>query len=117
MYKILFCQHVKDHLCVAKIRFFYKPSCRSERKLVSLPSIKSFTPEPMDKYAIYSYTLKAKPRKKVLMQAEDDLSVENLSLEARFELLFGMQQGADFPVQKVSRGGADKYLCHVVRHY
>lgn len=70
----------------------------------------------MEKYAIYSYTLKAKPRKKVLMQAEDDLSVENLSLEARFELLFGMQQGADFPVQKVSRGGADKYPCHVVRH-
>ena len=70
----------------------------------------------MEKYAIYSYTLKEKPRRDELPAFEKVPHVEELSLEQRFELLFGEKPGADLPVQKIRRGGADKYPCHVVRH-
>lgn len=71
---------------------------------------------PMDKYAIYSYSLVAKPRRNELIPSDDNQLINDMSLEQRFELLFGQKPGADFPVQKIKKGGADKYPCHVVRH-
>lgn len=65
---------------------------------------------PMDKYAIYSYSLVAKPRRNELIPSDDNQLINDMSLEQRFELLFGQKPGADFPVQKIKKGGADKRL-------
>lgn len=70
----------------------------------------------MDKYAIYSYSLKEKPRRSESVFAAEEQAIEHLTLDERFELLFGKTPGTVLPVQRIKRGGADKYPCHVVRH-
>ena len=70
----------------------------------------------MEKYAIYSYTLNETPRRAELPSFGENPNIENLSLEQRFELLFGEKPGSDLPVQKIKRGGAEKFPCHVARH-
>ena len=75
----------------------------------------NFYTKPMDKYAIYSYFLSPKPQMQGSM-FDDGVNVENLSLEQRFELLFGEKVGTELPIQKIKRGAAEKYDCRVVRH-
>ena len=71
----------------------------------------------MEKYAIYSYSLKEIPIRNGDQLPFDSSQPVNLSPEQKFELLFGKKTGALFPVQKVKkRGEADKYDCVVLRN-
>ena len=71
----------------------------------------------MEKYAIYTYTLKEKSRRNDGLFDEEMLKIASMPLEKRFELLFGNKRGAILQVQKFkTRGDAEPYPCCVLNH-
>lgn len=70
----------------------------------------------MDKYAIYTYKLKEVPKRNEILPMEET-TVDKMTPETKFELLFGKEPGAELRVQKMKRHGtADKYPCQVLNH-
>lgn len=69
----------------------------------------------MHKFAIYSYKLVEKPIRNFDLSLSEP--VENLSLDKRFELLFGKDKGAEVIIQKVNKNlNAEKFPCQVICH-
>lgn len=70
----------------------------------------------MEKYAIYTYQLKNKPRRREGELEFEEPLPSNLTAEQKFELLFG-PKGADVPIQKFnSSSSVDKKPCVVLNH-
>ena len=70
----------------------------------------------MEKYSIYSYQLKERPFRNGTLPMPDSQDVSHLSIEQRFELLFGMNRGANVPVKKFKKDGGDSFPCLVLSH-
>ena len=71
----------------------------------------------MEKYAIYSYKLTEKPFRNFDFQMPGALRISQLSLEQRFELLFGKERGAVVEIKKVKKNGdVNHYPCKVLTH-
>ena len=70
----------------------------------------------MERYSIYSYQLKEKPFRNGVLAMPDSQDVSNLSIEQRFEILFGEKRGSDFTLKKFKKNDADSYPCLVLSH-
>lgn len=70
----------------------------------------------MERYSIYSYKLKNKPFRNGVLPVPDSQGVSSLSIEQRFEILFGEKRGSDFTLKKFKKNDADSYSCLVLSH-
>lgn len=69
----------------------------------------------MEKYAIYSYKLKEKPIRNFDFPTAP--RIETMSLETRFEMLFGKKRGSSVEIQKVKKNrDVDYSPCKVLAH-
>lgn len=55
----------------------------------------------MEKYAIYSYKLTERPFRNFDFPTQESSRINQLSLEKRFELLFGKERGAEVEGQSL----------------
>ncbi len=70
----------------------------------------------MDKYAIYKVGLTSKQRRGDMLM-DGNVDIDKISLEDRFERLFGKKQGSEFMVKKFKKkNDAESYPCIVLRH-